>query len=71
MRLYFEDSLNVNILNWKMNEEINSIRTWSSRKAEFLSKITSFFPPKFEYAIYIFPIPSISFIFHVPEEYLF
>ena len=37
----FEDSFNINILNWKVNRKINSIRTWSSRKAEFLSKIAS------------------------------
>ena len=39
--------------------------------AEFLSKITSFLPLKFECANYIFPIPSISFIVHVPEEHWF
>ena len=52
-------NLTVNILKWKMNRKVNSVRTWSFRKAEFLSKIASFLPLKFEYANYIFPIPSI------------
>ena len=47
------------------------MRTWSLRKAEFLSRIMSVLPLKFEYANYIFPIPSISFTFLVPEEYWF
>ena len=71
MRQCFEDSLNMNILNWKINQKINYIRTWNSQKAEFLSQITSFLPLKFECANHIFPIPSISFTFHVPEEYSF
>ena len=37
--------------------------TWSLPKAEFLSKIASFLPPKFQSANYIFPIASISFNF--------
>ena len=41
------------------------------RKAEFLSRIMSILPLKFEYANYIFPIPSISFTFLAPEEYWF
>ena len=31
----------MNIPNGKLYQKINSIRTWSSRKAEFLSEITS------------------------------
>ena len=37
-----------------MNQKINAIRTCSSRKAELLSKFTSFLPLKFEYANQIF-----------------
>ena len=44
MRHRFEDSCNMNILNWKLYQKINSIRTWSSRKVKFLSEITSFLP---------------------------
>ena len=62
----FEGLLNMNILNWIINRKINPLKTWSSRKAEFLSKMMSFLPRKFEF---IFPIPNISFTFHVPEEY--
>ena len=32
-----------------MYREINSIKTWSSRKVEFLSEIVSFLPLKFEH----------------------
>ena len=39
--------------------------------AEFLNKIVSFLPLNFEYANYIFPIPSTSFTFYDPEEYWF
>ena len=35
MRHRFEDSFNMNILNWKLYGEINSVRTWSSRKVDF------------------------------------
>ena len=52
----------MNILNSQINRKINSVRSWSSRKVEFLSKITPFLPQKFECANYIFPIPSISFL---------
>ena len=62
MRHRFEDSFNMNMLNWKINPKINSIRTWGSRKAESLSKITSFLKLKLEYANYIFPI----LIFNLP-----
>ena len=68
MRHRFED-ININILNWKINQKNNSIRTWSSRKQEFLSKVTPFLPLKFECANYIIPIPRTLFTFHVPEEY--
>ena len=71
MRHHFEDYLNINILNGEINQKINYIRTWSSQNAEFLSKITSFLLLKFECTNYIFPIPSISFTFHIPEEYCF
>ena len=73
LRHSFEDSFNMNnILNWKVNWKINSMRPWSSRKAEFLSKIASFLPLKLEHANYIFPISSISFTtFYDSEEYWF
>ena len=61
----------MNVLIEKKSRKINSIRSWNSQKAEFLSKIASFLPLKFEYVNYIFPIPSISFTFHVPGEYWF
>ena len=61
-RHHFKGSFNINILNWKVNRKINSVRTWSSRKAEYLNKITLFLPLKFDYANYLFPIPSISFL---------
>ena len=67
MRHRFEDSLNMNILNQKINLKINSKMTWSLPKAEFLSKIASFLPPKFQSANYIFPIASISFTFYDPK----
>ena len=41
MRHHFEDSLNMNVLNWKINRRIRTLQ-----KAEFLSKITSFFAAK-------------------------
>ena len=71
MRHRFEDSLNVNIVNWKVKRKIDSITTWSSRKAEFLSKIASFLSLKFECVNYIFPIPSISFPFKTLESTVF
>ena len=43
-----------------MNQKINSIRTCSLRKAELLSKITSFLPLKFEYANQIFQSKSVN-----------
>ena len=61
MRHRFEDSCNMSILSWKLYRKINFIRTWSSRKEEFLSEITSFFPLKFEYGNY-FQFKN----FHVP-----
>ena len=42
-----------------------------SQKGEFLSKIMSFLPLKFEYTSYIFPIPWISFTFYDPAEQWF
>ena len=38
MKHLFEDYRNMNILNWKINRKINSIKTWRSWKAEFLIK---------------------------------
>ena len=69
MRHRFEDSCNMNILNWKLYRKINSIRTWSSRKVEFLSEITSFLPLKFEHANYLFPVQRVSCTFYDLEEY--
>ena len=40
MRQVFEDSCNMNIQNLKLYQKINSVRTWSLRKVEFLSEIT-------------------------------
>ena len=54
MRHRFKDSRNENILNQKLYRKINSIRTLSSRKVEFLSKIMSFLPLTFEHANYLF-----------------
>ena len=45
------------------------MRTWSSQKEEFLSEITSFLPPKFEYANYLFQIQRFSRTFYDPAEY--
>ena len=71
MRHCFEDSFNMNILNWKKTTKNNFTRTWSLRKAVFLRKITSFLSLRFEYKNYIFPMPSILLTFYVPEEYYF
>ena len=43
MRHPFEDSFNMNILNWKVSQKNISIRMWSWRKAGFLSEITLLF----------------------------
>ena len=67
----FEDSCNTNILNRKLYRKIDSIRTWSSRKVEFLSEITSFLPLKFEHANYLFRIQRFSCTFYDPAEYWF
>ena len=40
MRHHFEDSCNMNVLNWKLYQKNKFIRTWSSRKVEFLSENT-------------------------------
>ena len=71
MRHRFKDSCNMNILNWKLYRKINSIRTWSSWKVEFLSEIASFLPLKFRYANYLFPIQRVSSTFFDPVEYWF
>ena len=63
--------LNMSILNRIINRKINSIKTWSSRKAEFLSKSASFLRLKFEYENYIFSVWSISFTCYDPEEHWF
>ena len=54
-----------------MKQKINSIRTWSSRNAECLSKITLFLPLKFEYANYIFPVPILPFMFLTSTSFEF
>ena len=54
-----------------MYQKNNSLRTWSSQKEKYLSKITSVLPLKFDYANYVFLIPRISFIFYDPAEYWF
>ena len=59
MRHTFEDFFDMNILNWKISQNIISIRTWNQQKAEFLSEITLLLLLKFEYTSYMFPIPSI------------
>ena len=52
----------MNTLNSKMSRKINYIRTWSSGKAEFRSKITTFLPLQLEYTkLYI----------SNPEDYCF
>ena len=61
----------MNTLDWKMYQKNNSLRTWSSQKEEYLSKITSILPLKFDYTNYAFLIPRISFIFYDPAEYWF
>ena len=48
MRHRFEDSCSMNVLNWNLYQEINSIRTWSLWRVDFLSEITSFLPLNFE-----------------------
>ena len=62
MRHPFEDSCNMNILNWKLYRKINSIRTWSSRKVEFLREITSLLPLKFY--VPFMTLQSIGFKFY-------
>ena len=78
MRHHFEDVMNekkwdivMNILNWKLYQKINYIRSWSSRKLEFVSEIASFLPLKFEYANYLFPIQRFSCTFYDSAEYWF
>ena len=56
MRLGFEDSCNINILNWKLYQKSDFISTWSLQKVEFLGEIMSFLLLKFEYTNYLFPI---------------
>ena len=67
MRYRFADSF-LWIYWTEKKKKLNSIRTWSSRNAEFSSKIASFLSVKFEHANYMFPIPNISFNFYDPEE---
>ena len=71
MRHLFEDSCNMNILNWKLYGKIDSIRTRSSGNVEFLIEIMSFLLLKFEYANYLFPIQRFSCPFNDPAEYCF
>ena len=42
MRHRFEDSFNMNILNWKINQKNNTVRTWSSQRAEFKQSYITF-----------------------------
>ena len=44
------------MLSWKLYRKVNSVKTWSLRKEEVLSGITSFLPLKFEHANYLFQI---------------
>ena len=69
MRHRFEDSWNINVLNWKLYRKNKSIKTWNARKVEFLREITSFLLLKFEYANYLFPIQRLSCTFYDPAEY--
>ena len=71
MRHRFEDSCNMNILSSKLYRKIIYIRTWSSRKEEFLRETTSFLQLKFEYANYLFPVQTFSCTFYDPAEYWF
>ena len=71
MRHRFEVSCNKNILKWKLYRKINSIRTWSARKVEFLSEITSFLPLKLEHANYLFSAQRFLCTFDDPAEYWF
>ena len=72
MRHCFEGSCNNNILSLKLYRKINSIRTWISRKEEFLSGFfKSFLPLKFECANYLFPIQRFSCTFYDSTEYRF
>ena len=71
MRHRFEDSCNMNILNWKLYQKINSMRTCSSRKVEFVSEITSFLPLKFEHGNYLFPVQRFLCTFYNTAEYGF
>ena len=71
MRHPFEDSCNMNILNWKLYWKINSIRTWSSQKVEFVTGIMSFLPLKFEQPNYLFLVQRLFRTFYDPVEYWF
>ena len=71
MRHPFEDSCDINILNWKLYRKINSRRTWSSRKIEFLSEIASFLPLKFEHTNDLFPVQRFLYALYDPREYCF
>ena len=62
MRHRFEDSSNMNLVNQKFSQKINSIRTWSSQKEEILCEIMSFVPLKFEYGNYYFQFRN----FYIP-----
>ena len=71
MRHRFEKLCNMNVLNQKLSQKCNSIRTLSSQKVEFLSEITSFLPLKFEYANNLLSIQRFSCTFYDPAEYWF
>ena len=54
------------ILKWPC---ISALRTWSSRKVEFLSEIKSFLPLKFEHGNYLFPVQRFLCTSYDPAEY--
>ena len=71
MRHRFEDSCNMNILSRKLYPKINSIRTWSSEKVEFVSEIRPFLPLRFEHTNYLLLVQRFFCTFYDPEEYWF
>ena len=61
MRHCFEDSFNMIILNWKVNRKIDSLRTWSSLKAEFLNtKIRIRKLIYFQFQVFYLPFMSLK-----------
>ena len=70
MRHRFEDSCNINVLNWKLYQKFYCIRTCSLQKVEILSEIKSFLPLKFEHANDLFPVQKVLCTFYDPAEYM-